>query len=324
MTKVPEPAPASAEEKAFAWRARLDSGDVSTDERLEFERWLAAAPENGEAYRRLQTALEVLDENGAEILAREYERELAALADRPQTRRRWGALAAAAAIVALALPVITIVGRASKPEVFVAGVGEKKVVELADGSRVTLSTDTRMTADMRGDRRAIKLERGEALFVVASDRARPFTVATARAVVVVTGTVFDVRARDDTSSVYVISGAVDVRTASNEDSTLLAGDSIRISAAGASPVERFDPNLVLAWRRDRLKFAETALGVAVGELNRHFATPIALDGAALAEMPLSGDVPTNDQDAAVRAIAMAFDLEVRKEPGRIVLSRKSE
>lgn len=315
---------ALAEEAALRWRARLMSGDASPAERLEFQRWLAAAPENADSFRRLEAALSGLDAHGAEILAREFERELAALSGRPPMRRRWVAAAVAAAVAALALPAVHFFNPAPAAEVFATRVGERRTVELADGSRVTLNTSTRMTAELRRGRRDVRLEQGEALFTVAHDSGRPFTVTTGRAVVVVTGTVFNVRAGKDASSVYVVSGSVAVSALPGADATLIAGDAIHVSASGASRIERFDAGAVLAWREGRLKFAETRLGEAVAELNRYFATPIALDEAGLADLPLTGEVPTDDQNAAVAAVAMAFDLEVRRESGRIVLAGKQE
>jgi transmembrane sensor len=323
MIDGPHRADKPAGDAAIMWRARLDSGAMSASERLAFERWLAA-PANAASFARLEAALARLDDDGAEILAREYERELQAAAARPFLQRRAAALAAAAALVALAIPTALLLGRPAAPVAFATGVGEKRTVALADGSRVTLSTDTKITALIGAGRRKVALERGEALFEVAPDGARPFTVATTRADVVVAGTVFDVRAAGGLSSVYVISGAVEVRSPSGEGATLLAGDSISVGASGPSGVARFDANVVLAWRRDRLKFVDARLAEALAELNRHYAIPIALDGASLSALPLSGDVPTNDQDAAVRAIAMAFDLDVRKEADRIVLFRGEE
>lgn len=313
-----------ADEAAIRWQARLQSGSMSVEERLEFETWLAAAPENWEAYSRLDRTLGGLDETGTQSLALEYERELSALSARPAFSRRWLPAAAAAAIAAIALPTLLFVAKPEAPEVYATRVGERRTVELADGSRVTLSTNTRIAVSLAGDRRNVELAGGEALFDVAPDHARPFSVKTPHANVVVTGTIFDVRAADASSSVYVISGAVDVRSRDADGATLLAGDSVGVSDAGVAPVERYDPNVVLAWRRGRLKFDETPLADALEELNRYFEKPIALDDPSLASLPLSGEIATNDQSAAVRSIATAFSLRAETQSDRIVLAKAAE
>ncbi|QHL90470.1 hypothetical protein GVO57_06010 [Sphingomonas changnyeongensis] len=76
---------------------------------------------------------------------------------------------------------------------------------LADGSRVDLNGGTRIALD-RGNPRFARLERGEALFTIVHDEARPFEVHAGDAVLRDLGTVFDVVREPDRLRVAVAEG----------------------------------------------------------------------------------------------------------------------
>ncbi|WP_431265789.1 FecR family protein [Roseateles chitinivorans] len=74
------------------------------------------------------------------------------------------------------------------------GVGEQRVVMLADGTRMSLNTSTDVRVELTKTRRAVSVRGGEVLFEVAKDPGRAFEVQVANAKVVATGTAFLVRA----------------------------------------------------------------------------------------------------------------------------------
>ena len=75
-------------------------------------------------------------------------------------------------------------------------IGGRSVTRLADGSTVTLNTDTRIDIQYDRKRRGITLMRGQALFEVVEDE-RPFEVIAGNRRIVALGTAFDVRMRPD-------------------------------------------------------------------------------------------------------------------------------
>ena len=84
---------------------------------------------------------------------------------------------------------------------------------LADGSRVILGPDSRLTvpADFGSTARAVELK-GDGYFDVRHDAAKPFTVRVANALVEDVGTTFTVESdAGDTTSVSVLSGSVRLR-----------------------------------------------------------------------------------------------------------------
>lgn len=54
--------------------------------------------------------------------------------------------------------------------------GAQQQIVLADGSTVTLNTDTKLTVEFSRRERSIRLDQGEAWFTISHDKRRPFTV----------------------------------------------------------------------------------------------------------------------------------------------------
>jgi transmembrane sensor len=94
----------------------------------------------------------------------------------PSRGRRWAlalATLGAAAFVAVAL---------WPNETYGTGVGEQRLIVLADGSRMTLNTSTDVRVKQTDALRAVTVNRGEALFEVTKDASRPFVVSVSDAV----------------------------------------------------------------------------------------------------------------------------------------------
>src|SRR6202034_3836256 len=92
--------------------------------------------------------------------------------------------------------------------------GQHRDVTLADGSIVSLNTNTIVETDLSRKLRQIYLRKGEAHFQVAHDRSRPFLVHAGDAVVRAVGTEFEVRLREDKHvEVLVNEGRVEVQAA---------------------------------------------------------------------------------------------------------------
>ena len=105
---------------------------------------------------------------------------------------RTGAVGAAAAVFGTCMP-IEVRPAANQIDDLL---GEIRTVDLADGSRVTLGTDSAVDVDLDQQHRQVRLLRGEAWLDVKSDPARPFLVETGPGSVRVTGTRFGVRMTD--------------------------------------------------------------------------------------------------------------------------------
>lgn len=326
MREPADPSPEDPDDAAAYWAMRRRSGTMTPPEEQALEAWSRASDENRRALAALEGALAAVEADGGALLAEEFERQLNEAADGGASRRA-GALRIAASLAAVTLlsaaTLLAVRTFAPPSPPLIAHeteIGEAATVALADGSAAHLNTASKIAVQFSRTERAVDLVAGEAFFEVEKDQQRPFVVRTANAAITVTGTAFDVLSSENRSSVHVVTGVVDVTPRFGPSSTLLAGDMIEIGEDGrASPVMRFDPSLVLAWRGGKARFRDEPLGDVVKSLNRYFSTPIVLDGEALSQLPVTGEFDIRDRDTAVRALALIFGLEARDEPARTVL-----
>jgi transmembrane sensor len=100
---------------------------------------------------------------------------------------------------------------------YTAGFGEQRTLTLADGSVVTLNTESQIKVDFSEKRRSIELQKGEAFFRVAHDASRPFFVDAKDAIVRAVGTQFNVKIAPQDTVVSVVDGVVNVSL--NNDSS---------------------------------------------------------------------------------------------------------
>jgi len=212
------------------------------------------------------------------------------------------------------------------------GAGEVATLNLDDGSTVWLNADSRLRVDFSKPVRRVVLERGEAFFKVAHDAGRPFVVEAEPRRIIVTGTEFDVRRAPESVEVAVAEGHVKVEAPALHDdrpeavTALSAGDDARFTAGQAIPavVRGTMAQHKGAWREGKIDFGDgTPILAAVDEVNRYTRTKVILaDGSLNQDTITGGPFWTGDAEQFVHALrTMHPELEVRREPGKIILSR---
>jgi transmembrane sensor len=243
-----------------------------------------------------------------------------------QSRRRvlWGGAAVAASFAAF----IAGIGLWSKPvEQIETAVGEIRRVPLKDGSMAAVNTSTKLAIDMRPEIRQIALDRGEAWFQVAHDRARPFVVEVGNVRVRAVGTAFSVRRTDAGADVQVTEGVVEVWSVADQVNKrrVSAGARTFVSGmAGPQPAVEASTDIDrnLAWRSGQLIFDGDTLGAAAAEFNRYNAVQVRIADPSLADERFVGRFRTNEPDAFARAAAAILGARAHVGDDEIVLSRK--
>lgn len=210
---------------------------------------------------------------------------------------------------------------ATTPVRYATAVGARQTDVLADGSRVTLNTDSVLDVRFTRGRRDVDLQRGEAQFEVAHDASRPFVVRTGMGTVTALGTRFQVRRDADDAVVTLLQGSVAV-TQGQERRTLVPDEQARLSEHGGITVRTIDPAQVSGWLDGWLHFTDATLGEVVAEANRYSARKLRLADPALARLRLQGNFRAGDT-ASIAAVAAAL-LPVRAEErgSEIVLRAK--
>ena len=193
--------------EAAAWLARLQRDSLTEVDGLGFEAWLSASPGNAVAYRQALAVWQAFEVGAGDILA-----NLATPARRPSPvlTRRWMVGAGGFAVAAgLALAVMPSLIAQSSVQTYATGKGERQHVTLTDGSVVDLNAETTLKVSFARSGRRVVLGEGEAIFDVAHEERRPFTVEAAGRAVRVVGTQFDVRNRQGALTVTVARGKLE-------------------------------------------------------------------------------------------------------------------
>ncbi len=288
--------PPEIAEAARLWAIRAsDPGFSDWDA---FTQWLEESPAHLDAY---ETALAQADE-AAELLAT---KPTAAWQPEPDTgyrppRRRWFAGAAVAAAVA-AVTGWGLIDRGHAPEQIATAPGEHRTIDLADGSRIILNGNTRITID-RDKPRHVELAQGEALFEVRHDEANPFLVVTGNTKLLDAGTVFNVIAEGNGAlDVEVAEGAVIYQPGAGQV-RLDPGDGLSRTRTGALPVLRkASPQNVGGWRSGALYYDRAPLDRIAQDLTRNLGRTVAVKGGGFA--PYTGSLMLNGsaEDVLARA-----------------------
>ena len=322
-----------AAEEAAGWFARLQGEAATGEDWLAFERWLAASPAHERAYDRLEQLWVELDQ--AEIVRdlgappQPARRPLPRHAEGRRTfsRRAWigaaGAMAAGLAVVAVGVGLRP--GAADAGQVYRTAPGETRNLTLADGTHIRLNAASQITVSLGRDARRVEMADAEAVFDVAHDAARPFTIAVGDRTVRVVGTRFDVRRRGGKLSVAVERGLVEVAPAEGA-----AGRGFRLHPGqrldhveGAPDVRlsAVDPTQIAGWKAGRLIYRDAPLADVVADLNQQFAKPITLADPALGAIPVSGVLVLDDQSAVIRRLALLAPIKALPSQQGVLLRR---
>lgn len=320
---------------ATDWFARLRD-DADLDAWTDFQTWLEADPAHRLAYEDVEALWLDLEDPAAEALlatatatpstptdTKALEPRSTVTAFKPRLRRPapWliagGAIAASIAVLLLAprwLP--------SAPTDYVTTKGEVRAVTLADGSRLTLGADTRVSVTMRAGRRDVILADGQAAFDVVHKPGSPFVVALGDQRVRVIGTEFNISRHEGRTAVTVRRGVVAVAQASGGEVRLTRGQQVlHTEGTTVQEVRGADPDAVFAWRAGRLIYDNTPLAEVVADFNRYGGVPIRIDPSA-ANVKVSGVFLVDGQQAMVERLAQFSGVAVVTRPNEIVLKRQ--
>ena len=188
------------------------------------------------------------------------------------SRRSW--LKVAAAIVLIASSALLLVQQFSISDKITVAEASSAVqtIELGDGSTVTLRPNSTLSKFTDSENPRSYSLSGEAVFDVITDPDRVFTVEAGAGRVVVTGTRFNLNARNQISQVYLFEGSVRFEAADGSDSVNLEpgeASGIDMSMQIQEPFE-FDTEIVTGWTRNRLTFRDRQAGSIMSELEFHF------------------------------------------------------
>jgi transmembrane sensor len=183
-------------------------------------------------------------------------------------RRNWWLPASAAAAAAVAVIGGWAVLDRDAPALQIATApGEHRTIDLADGSKLALNGDTRVTIDPDTPRLVV-LHKGEARFAVRHDASDPFVVLSGGTRLVDAGTVFNVVQDGDVLEVAVAEGAV-IYEPGPDEVRLAPGDALKRPGKGMKPVlAKANPQAVGSWASGALQYDRPSLDEVARDLTR--------------------------------------------------------
>ena len=312
------------DEAAATLIVRRSDGPATVDQEA-LEAWLGLDEANARAWARAQSVWDIFDDAIEDDTLDALRAEARGVRRAPQGPR-WPRLAAAAAVFALALGGAWLVFQrsegperdasmrvASAPLRYETLRGEREVVTLADGSRVTLDTETMIEVDYSEARRGVALRSGRAHFEVAQQPQRPFSVTAAGREIIALGTRFDVRLDPGQLRVVLVEGRVSVAASGSQGpaAVLQPGDQF-LQKDGAPPViSRVEAEEALAWREGLVMFRDDTLAEAAAELNRYSREQLLVRDPAVAGLRVSGTFRTGDAARFGRTVTEIHPVEIR-------------
>ena len=312
--------------------ARYLSGDASPAEREEVERWAQGAPAHRAELERLRAVWIRPQETSWEV-ERAWQRVQPRLAQPPRRFRVVAPLALAAGITLLLgagllwRAITTGSANPALPNVLATGPGERRGIELADGSTLVLAPESeiRIAAAYGSDERRVDLQ-GEAWFEVRHDADRPFRVYAGGTVTQDLGTEFSVRTLPGPGGVRVVlvSGSASLRPEATAESSavVLEPRDVAVLEPGA-PVARVERGAVVeslvSWRSGTVSFQDAPVDSVLTELSRWYGRSFTLGDPAAASRRFTGPVPIDNLDEALEVLTLSLGLSAERRDGAIVL-----
>lgn len=311
--------------EAAAWIARLHGPGRTRETEDGFRRWLAAHPVHAIEF---ELATDVWNDTDGLSLPQGVPPGPSSEPRGHRSRRGWILSAGCVACLLIAVWMVHGLG----PSSVSTGIGERKTLELADGSRVTLNTDSRIVVHYSKRSRTVYLRYGEAYFQVVHNPKWPFVVRAGERRIIDVGTSFMVRRNAvgaGSLSVTVIEGQVAVTPL--EVASLLsrippikalyvgAGKRLLLRPHARPQVEDEPAGQATAWLRGQLVFKDISLAEAAAQFNRYNATKIILRASRLRAIRVSGQFRTTAAESFAQSVAEAHHLRLIAQGHALIL-----
>ncbi|URM27162.1 FecR domain-containing protein [Pseudomonas frederiksbergensis] len=294
----PVPDARQAVRAAAQWLALLESGSASEQDRANLQRWRDSCVSHEQAWQKAQA----LRQRFADLPSALALKSL----DRPEPGRRV-VLKRVLGAVAL-MPAAWLISRQLPLEIWQADLhtatGERKQMQLADGSSLQLNTASAVDVDLQS--RRLKLIEGELSLKVPS--ASPLTIHTKFGQIIVNQSEVCVRQEARGCRVSVYSGAVQLQPLQGPALALRSGQQVSLQAVGVGPISPFDV-LAPGWREGVLMAKNQPLGDFLRELGTYRPGVLRWE-PELEALRVTGSFRLDDTDRVLALLAASLPLEV--------------
>lgn len=340
MTPATTPRSAAIEAEAAAWIVRLHSQRRSTQLETGLRRWLDENAENARVFESMTQAWD----DATSLAAQE---PFPRIRGANRSARHNGRFLPIAAAIVILCGAAAFLFSTWPQNTYTTDIGEQLTLRLKDGTRITLNSGSELETAYTDTARHIQLRAGEALFEVAKDPNRPFTVNAADRTITALGTSFLIRTQSKKTAITLIEGKVAVSSSASLPPTgqttkppaeeltpeviLRPGQRLTISSSRKAPTgeaKSGEPaaidtpriDTLTAWRRNEAIFEKTTLTDAISEMNRYDEIQLAIDTPGIDNLEISGIYRTGDNSGFAQTIANIYQLKITQTRNRIQIA----
>jgi transmembrane sensor len=327
------------EAEACAWIAQFDGNDPSPEDLKAFREWIGRSPCHREAMQRLSGLwgdLNLLTELA--VPPQPSSKAPDQSKTKPHRRPQPGGLPIFAGVLATlilvtagllflrqhSLPAVT-----ETPLFYATALGERKTINLPDGSTVQLNTASQIKVDYSHEARQLRLLRGEAYFDVAPNPDRPFMVYAGANIVRAVGTAFTVQVKQQTVEVVVTEGTVELaavpKLPDTKTAVVASTPATRLATLPSGhravidrkvevllPIEHEEITRRLSWREGMLVFSGEPLEQVIEEISRYAPITIEITDPQIRQLRIGGYFKVGETNAMFEALEKSFGVQVSR------------
>lgn len=311
--------PDALNKQAIEWFARMRANNVTAAEQAQFKAWINTSALHQQAFSEVNSFWEDVDFSNLlhdMPLSHEVPPRLTTRMWLPYFKYTLGIAASLAITFILFRPALTCLQAD-----YCTAIGEIRTVSLADGSQVTLNSNTALTVVYADQQRSVQLQQGEALFEVQRNPHQPFVVTGHYSTTRVLGTRFVVREAPDSDTVSVVNGVVEVSQPPQKSAILKANDQIVAGQTQLGSIQHLASDVAAHWAKGRLLFDNASLNEVITEISRYRRGKVFIQNAALKTLKVSGRFDINDTDNALESLEQTLPIRIhRLTPWLVVIS----
>ncbi|CAE6707839.1 Protein FecR [Xanthomonas arboricola] len=313
-----QPISAEVADQAAQWLTVLMSGTASEAQLQRWQQWRDAHPDHARAWAHIEAVTGRLKTLTPQAAYRSLSPYAGSNGQASPGRRKalnlllWGGVAGATGVLAARTERWQ---RATAD--YATATGQRREVQLQDGSRITLNTRSAIDVRFDAQQRLLQLLAGEIMVTTAhalgaGHDARPLLVRTAQGDIHALGTRFCVRQDEHDTRLSVLESAVEVRprAAAQAVGRVQAGEQCRFTAEALGAIAPVDAQAA-AWVRGQLIADEWRLDAFIAELDRYRAGLLRCD-PQVGGLRVSGVFPLDDTDRILAMLPSVLPVRVSR------------
>ncbi|MDY0835219.1 FecR domain-containing protein [Pseudomonas sp. SED1] len=292
-------------EAAASWYVRFQSQPPTPAQHSAWQQWLNGDPSHQAAWNQMEQL-----QRGLGALPKDFTRRALSTSQQRRQVLKLMLMLGAAGYLGWNVQQHTSLGNLWAD--YRTKVGERRRIELADGTQIDLNTHTAIDVLFDGQQRLVRLREGEVLIHTGkSGRHTPFYVETREGRVQALGTRFTVRQLQGSTRVGVLDDRVSVQPVDQPGHGRLLGpgETADFGTLDVGPSHIYRRNQA-AWVDGQLIVLDARLGDVIDELARYRPGVMQCD-AASARLRVSGTFRLDSTDAVLANLQVTLPIQVK-------------